>query len=317
MSATIKHSKKTAPQRRILTAAGAAVGFALMAGVAPAEAADWNNGAGSIKDRGAAIPVPAPIPVMEHFSWYIRADVGLGIYSGGGGSERGLTFGAQDTTGVGALTPFGTSSSWFADEFNTFATGGIGAGMYLTPRWRGDVTIDTRTKSNLLGNGSYVYDQYAFTPAVAPTGVQVRGSHFDKTEVRDTSGLLNVYYDLTDRGGLTPYVGAGIGFVVRTIDRRTSTSESLYDMTNPAAPVFMSSRTNLGQGKAHVVAPAAALTVGAAYSLPSGMILDFNYRYTYLGGVESSSMINGSQSSLKIDDSHDHALRAGLRVNVW
>jgi opacity protein-like surface antigen len=299
--------------------AGLTLGLALLAGAPAAEAADVNY-RGSIKDaRGAGIPVPAPIPVMEHFRWYLRADLGLGIYSGGGGSETGLTFGAQDAAGVGAPAPFGTSSSWFSEEFNTFASGGVGVGMYLTPRIRGDVTMDVRTKSNLSGEGTYIYNQQAFLPGPlpAPTGVQIRGTHVDKTEVRGTSGLINLYYDLTDRGGFTPYIGAGVGFVIRSLQRTTTTTEALYDMTNPALPVFMNTRVTNGQGKDHVVAPAASLTAGAAYALQSGMVLDFNYRYTYLGAVDAPSTINGSQSTIKINDTHEHALRAGVRVNVW
>lgn len=297
---------------------GLLLGAALVAGSQGAQAADVSY-RGSIKDhRAAGIPVPAPIPVMEHFRWYLRADLGLGIYSGGGGSESGLVFGGQDAASVGALNPFGTSSSWFSNEFNTFASGGVGVGMYLTPRIRGDITLDTRTKSNLIGNGTYTYDQQAFLPgpAPAPTGRQIRGTYNDKTEVRDTSSLINLYYDLTDRGGFTPYVGAGVGFVIRSLQRTTTTTEANYDMLTPV-PTLMSTTVTRGQGKDHVVAPAASLTAGAAYSLQSGVVLDFNYRYTYLGGVDAPSMINGSQSTIKVNDTHEHALRAGVRVNVW
>jgi opacity protein-like surface antigen len=296
-----------------------ALGLALSAAVPAAHAADWNYGAGGIKDRRAAgIPVPAPVPVMEHFRWYLRADAGLGVMSGGTAAEQGMIFGARDATGLGAQVPFGTSSSWFQSDFDTFASAGVGVGLYLTPRLRGDVTVDTRTKSNVIGSGSYSYDQWAHNiPVPGPTGVRVNGTLFDKTEVRGTSGLLNLYYDLTDRGhGFTPYIGAGVGFVVRSFQRTSTTTESLYDVTGPI-PVFVSSRTTSGNGKAHPVAPAFALTAGASYSLHAGMVLDFNYRYMYLGEVESSMMINGAQSFLKVGETHEHALRAGVRVNVW
>ncbi|MFM9940642.1 MAG: opacity family porin [Hyphomicrobiaceae bacterium] len=321
MSSNFLPSKRWASH--VTTTAGLAslvLGLGLLAGAPAAEASDLSYRGSSKDQRAAGIPVPAPIPVMEHFRWYLRADLGLGMYgSNGRTSERGAVFGAQDAAGVGAPAPFGTSSAWFSDEFDTFATGGVGIGMYLTPRLRSDVTLDVRTKSNAIGNGNYVYDQQAFLPgpAPAPTGVQVRGSYHDKTEVRGTTSLLNLYYDLTDRGGFTPYVGAGVGFVVRSLQRSTSSTEALYDMTNPAAPVYMTTRTATGQGKDHVVAPAASLTAGAAYSLQSGMVLDFNYRYTYLGNVDAPSMIAGTSSTIKIGETHDHALRAGVRVNVW
>ena len=138
----------------------------------------------------------------------------------------------------------------------------------------------------------------------------------DRTEVRGVTTLMNAYYDLTDRGpGFTPYIGAGVGFVVRTFRRTTSTTEETVDTGTgvpTAAPRFLT-----GQGKGHPVAPAAALTVGTAYAFQSGVVLDFNYRYTWLGGVDAGSVINNSQSTMKIGDSQDHMLRAGFRINVW
>ena len=61
------------------------------------------------------------------------------------------------------------------------------------------------------------------------------------------------------------------------------------------------------------------------YTLSHGMVLDFNYRYTYLGGVDVSTNIGftsptspgAATSRLNIGDTHEHALRAGIRWNVW
>ncbi len=302
------------------TYAGWALGLAILA-AAPAtvaEAADWNNGAGGIKDsRAAGIPVPAPVPVMEHFRWYLRADVGGGIYGGSKVSERGMIFGAP-VGGFGAPAPFGTSSSWFSSEFDTFGVGSVGVGMYMSPRLRGDVTIDARTESEANGTGSYSYNFVSHTTA-PPTGTTfvAYGNYTDRALVRDTSVLFNLYYDLTDRGRFTPYVGVGAGFANRHIERTITSTEQIYDTsTSPAA--FAGTSTVSGQSKANVVAPAVALTAGAAYSMHAGLVLDFNYRYMYIAGVDASTKLdNATESIMKIGGTHEHALRAGLRLNVW
>lgn len=298
---------------------GLALAIALAAGATPALAGgDVVYRDGSSKDyRGAGIPVPAPIPVMEHFRWYLRADMGLGLLGGGAPSETGLIIGAQDATGVGAQTPFGTSSSWFTDDFNTFVSGGVGVGMYLTPHLRGDLTVEARTKSDVIGDGAYSYAQWAHTiPVPGPTGTRVDGSLQDKTEVRDTTTMINLYYDFKDRGGFTPYIGAGVGVAVRTLQRTSTLTETLYDVTGPI-PVLTGTRTLTGTGKAHVPALAAALTLGASYALHPGMVLDFNYRYMYTGEGDVKGRVGGQPTTLTVGETHEHALRAGLRINVW
>jgi opacity protein-like surface antigen len=60
---------------------------------------------------------------------------------------------------------------------------------------------------------------------------------------------------------------------------------------------------------------------GLAWSLTPGTIVDINYRFTWMGSAETTTSIsNGTDtysSQLKIGDSFDHQLRAGLRWNVW
>ena len=290
-----------------------ALALAVLGAVPAAEAADWNNGAGGIKDyKAAGVPVPAPIPVMEHFRWYLRADVGLGIYHEVSASEIGTTYGAIQG-GIGALNSFGSGPSWFSTDFNTFASYGVGVGLYVTPRVRGDITVDARTESNINGRGTYSYALYNHAVApVAPIGVTVFGTVSDRTEVRTTAGLMNVYYDLTDRGALTPYVGIGAGFAVRNLKRSNNSQEQFVSAGGTVTSAGLSGHTS-----ANSVAPAVALTAGAAYSLQSGMVLDFNYRYMYVGETDVSLIAGAATSVVKLGDTHEHSIRAGLRWNVW
>ena len=131
------------------------LGFAVLA-AGSAQAGDWNNGAGVlVKDSGgmAGVPVPAPAPVAESFKWYLRADFGLGVLTGGKASETGMLYAPDRDPSNGS--PFGSGSGWYKGLFNNFSSGGVGAGLYLSPRWRTDLTFDVRSKSNVLGTADY------------------------------------------------------------------------------------------------------------------------------------------------------------------
>jgi len=271
------------------------VAFACLAALSPARAADLIRGPQPYR----SVPVPAPIPVPETFRWYVRADIGLGLGQEPSISERGLVYG-DDAAPFDATTPFGMSSTWFNGDFDTFFVGGIGAGVYLTPRLRADITVDARTKADVTGDHSGTYQNNNGDPVSFTTT--------DKTEVRGVVTLANLYWDFGQRGaGITPYVGAGFGFVVRSMDRRHETTEDESGTT----------QTWSGQDKAHQVAPAAAFMAGLSYDITPGTILDINYRLMWLGSVDMSTTINGYNSRLTIGDSIDHQIRAGLRWNVW
>jgi opacity protein-like surface antigen len=279
--------------------------LACLAMAAPAHAADWDRG--SIKDRGG-VPVPAPIPVTEHFRWYVRADIGIGLGEAPDVTESGLLYGEADS-----IAPFGIGSTWFNKDFDTFFTGGAGVGLYFTPHLRGDITVDARSANDVKVDQDFSYTQYDVATGVV-TGNTVTGHTWEQTQVRGVVTLANLYWDLMPRGaGLTPYVGVGAGFVVRSMDRRHFSSQETVDGTGAVVGATSWS----GQSKAHQVAPAAAAMAGLAWSLSPGTVIDIGYRFTWLGSVDMSTPINGYNSRITIGDSIDHEIRAGLRWNVW
>ncbi len=297
------------------------VGLALAASAPGAQAADWNRG-GSIKDRGG-VPVPAPIPIVETFKWYLRADVGGGLVDGADPAHSQNLYGLDRDPAEGGT--FGALSNWFRGDFDTFATLGVGVGAYFTPHLRGDLTVDVRSKGDAHIETDYTYTR---SPALNGGAVErVEGETREHAEVRSTVALANVYWDLTERGTrFVPYVGVGVGFAMRNIDRDHTTVENIVNVADPANPLVVGNRTFWGQGTGRQLAPAVSATAGLAYTLDRGMVLDLSYRYTYIGSVDFDTRINFSQainganfvdSKLTIGDTHEHALRAGVRWNVW
>jgi len=295
------------------------MGLAAIVAVPAVEAGDLDRG--SIKDYGG-VPVPAPIPVAETFKWYLRADVGGGVTDGPNASMSQNLYGLDRDPLDGPA--FGAMPSWFSGDFETFAVGGVGVGAYFSPRLRGDITVDVRSKGDAHIDETYAY---AANPAIYPPNFQVDGATREHTEVRSTVALANIYWDLVERGSrFVPYVGAGVGFAVRNIDRDHSTIETLSDVTVPQTPTIVGMRTFTGEATGRQLALAASATAGIAYNLSPGMVLDVGYRYTYIGAVDFDTRINFSgpvngqasaDSKLTIGDTHEHSVRAGIRWNVW
>lgn len=137
-----------------------------------ANAADWNGGAGSIKDMSgsAAIPVPAPVPIPDYKpSWYFRLDAGYGTVSEPSISESGYQYGQILSDGDNGY--YGSAAGpdlqsldpgWFSSDFSRMATFGAGVGYYLGGGFRIDATIEKRSNDQAYINGTNAWDSHSF-----------------------------------------------------------------------------------------------------------------------------------------------------------
>ena len=259
--------------------------------------------------------VPAPAPVPETFSWYMRLDLGVGTTSGGA-SQDGFDYGVGPGANYWAAAP--ERMNWFDSSSDPFFQGGIGFGKYLSPRFRMDATLDFKT-ADQYGTSGTLTPRYIELDGSGgtPTGNTVEVSGNEQVDVVDGVAMINAYLDLVPRGRLTPYIGIGAGFAARFIDRTHSSTETQFDAGN----TVVGFRNWNGDSKDTQFAPAASATVGLAWAISTGTMLDINYRYTYIGSVDSSMTIAtagaAQTSKITIDASHQHAIRAGLRWNIW
>lgn len=297
----------------------------LAAAALPASAGDWNNGAGSLKDRGqAAVPVPAPYPVYDGPSgWYLRLDAGLGRESKHKAHDTGLMYGvgngadSYSTTGAG----FGTSASWFNGGTDVVANYGLGLGYMWTPNWRSDVTLDRRSSTDYKMRGTYQYQQNTLNvpgpPAYAPVpnGV-VKGTTEDNTQMKSGVMLLNTYYDFANKSAFTPYIGLGVGLAYVDMSRRHTTTETECDISVPAAPACTQRPGWTGSAEESKILWAAAAHVGFSYALTQVTSLDFNYRFLYIPSANIDATVNGSQTRISTSEIAEHQIRAGLRWNI-
>ncbi len=284
----------------------AAVAAILVTPLASVQAADWNYGAGSVKDYGsAAVPVPAPAPVPVYRpEWYFRADFGLGLTGGPDAEERGYYYADDAATGGRRIIP----ADWVNGDFETLATWGIGVGRYWSSHFRTDLTAETRSQGKVKIDARDVY--------TARNGSRMDTRIDDESTLRGGLFLVNGYYDLPQAKwrGFTPYIGAGLGFAWTELKRNHGT------IVNECSPACTRRETIREQEKQHEISFAAQVTTGMTYTFSEYVELDVNYRYLYLGGSDIQVGINsrsvGGTSIIEVDDIHEHQLRAGLRFNV-
>lgn len=263
-----------------------------IAGIALTGAALLTTGSATLAaDLPAPPPVyePAPPPVAIGGGWYLRGDVGV--------TQQHL----KDLTNVdldARVINAGDSIDFIKQSFNPAATIGVGVGYQVNNWFRADVTGEYRTRSR------YSATEQILRPdgTTAANGV----NYFDAAKT-EWVGLANAYLDLGTWGGLTPYVGAGIGFARVRISHFRDINLTPGNPTVATAPA--GARTNF----------AWALHTGFAYQFSDTMKMDVGYRYLNMGKGQTGGPArdqNGggtSQTPWVFNNLHSHDIRVGLR----
>lgn len=272
-----------------LTIAGA---VALIAVVNSANAADY------IEE-----PPVVELPPVEKFGgWYLRGDISVDLVD------------EFDTTYVG--------NSYTLSELEQGYNVGIGVGYQINEFFRADLTLE-RFASDFNG---------ATVGGCASTGgVVIAGScvSAESAEFSAWSAMANAYVDIGHFGGLTPYVGAGLG--------ASYVSWDSYQSVNTCTRANVATNACYAPGNANYVAAGTggtssvstvtyegdqswrfsyAIMAGLSYDLAENLKLDAGYKYT---NIASGPIINdiGGGASVDHEELGVHAFRVGLRYQIW
>jgi opacity protein-like surface antigen len=122
------------------------------------------------------------------------------------------------------------------------------------------------------------------------------------TSLKSYTLMLNAYKDLGNYGGITPYVGAGIGLAYNRIGETTFTETTTRH------------NTILGHDD---LALAWSLMAGIGYQLSDRAVLDVGYRYLDLGKATSDSVDNtrAYNPRIRFDDLAAHEIKVGIRYH--
>lgn len=252
-----------------------------------------------------APPVVVAEPVFSGF--YLRGDIGVGELDG--------KFEVIDRN------PFVSPQVVHGHDidFGSFASGGVGVGYQVNNWFRFDVTGEYRTKTDFSFIDKYCEvpggaGQFCSTAQRATASGQ--GINYFRGKLGSMVFLANAYVDLGNWSGLTPYLGAGIGFAhhrlsgISDLGTRTAfgTGGAIL-FTGPTEGYFGNgSETNL----------AWALMAGLSYDVAPNYKVDIGYRYLNMGDVTSGRAVCGGNLAtcdltVKAKDLESHEIRFGMR----
>jgi len=318
--------------------------LALLAGVSTQALAggDWPAGGyGGIKDYGTyeAVPVPAPTPVPQYEpKWYLRADIGWRFDTSANleGANSGLRD-DEDLEGQGIFS--------------------FGMGRYITPTLRFDVTGEIRahqvierdritTVGDLVEQSERDTDVLVTNPdgsTTTFTRLTINRHVYDierdyKTDLGSYMVMANLYKDFDTGWGFKPYIGAGIGFVVHSMNRdyrenaecaftrrEYTWPDSVTQINQLPDCVFNSDteyerayETERGQSTTGVGLGLALMT-GFGYEVYDGIHWDMGYRYVYQDGsiaIVDNVLGGNDESVVRLEGRHDHEIRTGFRFDI-
>jgi opacity protein-like surface antigen len=183
----------------------------------------------------------------------------------------------------------------FHDDIKSSPLFGLGIGWQHSNWLRFDVTGEYR------GDAIFVaHDKY-------PGGVGFgAGTNEYTADVQSWLGLANAYIDMGNWCGITPYIGAGLGFA-------TLSMNGLTDMNVPQGSSFFGAdHTNTNF--------AWAIHAGVSYDVTPQFVVDLAYRYANLGnfnsGVVTAFANSSSYSGLFVKDVVSNDMMLGFRYKL-
>jgi opacity protein-like surface antigen len=246
--------------------------------LAAAAAGAFTTGAANAADF--PLPPPPPPPVVEEFGgWYLRGDVGM----------TNQRVGSLDNV-LFATTP---ALRIVDTNFESGMLFGVGVGYKFNSWLRFDVTGEYRGETGFHGldlwnDGTPRFNNYT-------------------AKKSELLFLANVYADLGTWYGVTPFVGAGIGFSRVGI-------HSFRDMGIDGA-----GNPTLGYADSDYKWNFAwAVHAGVAYEVTKNFTIELAYRYVSLGDGQSGDIIafdgtNLVNNPMHFRDLDSHDLKLGVR----
>ena len=229
-------------------------------------------------------------------SCYVRGDVGYA--RGANDDAKGAAAGAA----IGPVTGVDFDDTWFGEigfgcgsaqrESRMDYGGSIKDAPVVSvgPSLRGDVTLGFRGERDYYG--------------VPPTPPAVIDPVTFK--LRTFTTLFNLYLDLPVHRGITPYVGAGIGFAVHDVGDATFRNGAVVTVKGGTETDF-----------------AWALMGGVGIDVGRGITLDIGYRYADLGDIKIDNggadfnpcvCVTNLRHAVAIEDLTTHEFKVGVRI---
>jgi opacity protein-like surface antigen len=239
----------------------------------------------AIPAKAADLPIyePVPIPPAVMGGWYLRGDIG---YSNQEVDELDNVL--YDTA---------VSVDNLYKEFDGAPIFAAGIGYRVNKWFRADITGEYRSNADF--SGADLVDAGGGPFPVTPNTYDAKK--------REWLALANGYIDMGSWHGISPYIGAGVGF----------------------ANIEISGFTDIGVGSSGDPAIAFgddndewnfawAVYAGLGFEVTPKLTLDLGYRYLDLGDAESGNLVaydgtDAVDNPMEFNDITSHDIRVGMR----
>ncbi|WP_246731424.1 outer membrane protein [Methylocapsa sp. S129] len=200
--------------------------------------------------------------------WYLRGDVGMALQTG------------SINTNISPNPLIGLPSDAFNSFYNTSLSAAalfdVGVGYQINNWLRFDVTGEYRGGS-----------QFQTLEQVGIPSTSQQFGDFYRGNMSSVIGLVNGYVDIGTWYGMTPFVGAGVGFANNTLSGMTDTGFACGVGCSPSGGYFSDkSKMNF----------AWALMAGLDFNVTQNLKLELGYRFLDYGKAQtaSSNCFNGT-----------------------
>ena len=260
-------------------------------------------------------------PVIEQVKpfggWYIRGDVG---YSFNDARDKARYSGRFQGGAAlpGAQPPVlleDVPADLIDPEIDDTMFVGVGVGAHMGQYLRGDITADFHFNGH---NSSPFFGDGGTNPACVDG---LCDYSFDG-DFNAITVLANAYVDMGTYAGITPYVGAGIGFA--HVDYKdvsstacgdpnaTATSGTACDGSTVAFPLETIEGSYEGESSLRL---AWSLAAGASYSVNDSLAIDGGYKFTRI--AEGAMLKDHNSGHMVKDGGIDmHQVRLGARYKL-
>jgi opacity protein-like surface antigen len=243
----------------------------VLAGVAAASCG-WANAADLLPPAPSLPPLS---PTEADFTgWYLRGDVGLGVNAT---RPELQTSPDQIVAGLaGGLLSSAASQAFNNTTLSPFGMVDFGLGYQFNSWFRIDGTLEYR-------GGARLQSLYTLTDLASPDfGGPAQFSDFCRGDVSSFIGLINGYANIGTWYGISPFVGAGVGFADNNVSGFTDHGLGYANFGS------------LGSGGAYFAngsrtAFAWALMAGLDFIVTPNLKLEFSYRYLNHGSIKTGS----------------------------
>jgi len=253
----------------------------LLAGATLVAASSLAGAADLLPPAPAELPPAPAVGAAEFGGWYLRGDIGVGINAGAINPSI-----SPDPIATGRASGFLSANATNTFNNTTLSSSAmfdVGVGYAVNNWFRMDVTGEYR-------GGGHLQTLETLNDPTFPTGTgSAQFADFYRGDVSSYIGLLNGYADLGSWSGISPFVGAGIGFAYNRLAGLTDIGQANpgTGATSPAGGYFANgSKTSF----------AWALMAGLDFDVTQNLKMELGYRYLDYGSVRSggSNCLNGT-----------------------